>query len=87
MIAVVYFILMNILGFASMGIDKWKAKHNKYRISERTLFLLAIFGGSIGSIAGMNFFRHKTKHTYFVIGMPLICVIQIAVAVFLYKCC
>jgi uncharacterized membrane protein YsdA (DUF1294 family) len=59
-----------------MGIDKKKAIKKKYRISEKTLFTWAIAGGSIGSIAGMQFFRHKTKHMSFKLGMPLIFVVQ-----------
>ena len=76
-----YLICMSILGFASMGIDKEKAKRNAWRIPEKTLFLIAIMGGSIGSIAGMQVFRHKTKHMSFVIGMPLILILQIICAV------
>ncbi len=80
---VLYFVVINICGFSSMGIDKSKAKRGAWRIKERTLFLFAILGGSIGSIAGMQLFRHKTKHTYFVIGMPAILIIQIIILVFL----
>ncbi|MCR5254592.1 MAG: DUF1294 domain-containing protein [Acetatifactor sp.] len=80
-IIIIYLICMNILGFASMGIDKEKAKRNAWRIPEKTLFLIAIMGGSIGSIAGMQVFRHKTKHMSFVIGMPLILILQVICAV------
>ena len=80
-IIIIYLICMSILGFASMGIDKEKAKRNAWRIPEKTLFLIAIMGGSIGSIAGMQVFRHKTKHMSFVIGMPLILILQIICAV------
>ncbi len=72
-----YFIIMNIIGFALMGIDKYKAKKRAFRIPEATLFIVAIIGGSIGSILGMYAFRHKTKHWYFVYGMPFILVVQI----------
>lgn len=71
-----YILLMSIIGFASMGIDKYKAKHGLWRIPEKTLFAIAIIGGSIGSILGMRFFHHKTKHKSFVIGMPLIFICQ-----------
>lgn len=64
-----------------MGIDKTKAKRRKWRIPEATLFLVAIIGGSIGSIAGMYIFRHKTKHWYFVIGMPVILALQVIAAI------
>lgn len=81
---IVYFIVINIAGFASMGIDKAKAKKHAWRIPEVTLFSIAILGGSIGSILGMQVFRHKTKHWYFAIGMPVIFFLQLALAVFLY---
>lgn len=80
----VYLVVINIAGFASMGIDKQKAKNHSYRIPEATLFILAIIGGSIGSILGMKVFRHKTKHWYFVWGMPLILMLQLALVAFLY---
>ena len=60
-----------------MGIDKLKAKKNAWRVPEKTLFAVSIIGGSIGTWAGMYVFRHKTKHWYFVIGMPMILVLQI----------
>ncbi len=72
-----YFIAMNCIGFALMGIDKYKAKKRAFRIPEATLFIVAVIGGSIGSIAGMYAFRHKTRHRSFVYGMPFILIIQI----------
>jgi uncharacterized membrane protein YsdA (DUF1294 family) len=78
-----YLLLANIVGFALMGIDKGKAKSGAWRIPERTLFLASLLGGSIGTWSGMYVFHHKTKHWYFVVGMPLILVVQIAVAVYL----
>lgn len=78
-ILIVWLLVANIAAFALMGIDKSKAKRHAWRISEKTLFISAIVGGSIGAIAGMKFFRHKTKHWYFVIGMPAILVVQVAV--------
>jgi uncharacterized membrane protein YsdA (DUF1294 family) len=66
-----------------MGIDKKKAIHHAWRIPEKTLFLASILGGSIGTWAGMYVFRHKTKHWYFVVGMPAILAVQIAVWVWL----
>ena len=60
-----------------MGIDKRKAIKRAFRIPEATLFLIAILGGSIGSILGMYTFRHKTRHWYFVVGMPAILILQI----------
>lgn len=74
-----YLLLVNAVAFSLMGIDKRKAKKNKYRIPEKTLFIWAIAGGSVGSIVGMYFFRHKTRHSSFQIGMPLILLVQIYV--------
>ena len=68
-----------------MGIDKRKAIKRAFRIPEATLFLIAILGGSIGSILGMYTFRHKTRHWYFVYGMPFILILQIALIVFIYN--
>lgn len=76
-----YFASVNFVGFALMGIDKYKAKKRAFRIPESTLFIIAIIGGSIGSLIGMYTFRHKTRHHKFVIGIPLILAAQIAVAV------
>ena len=70
----------NLLGFVLMGADKRRARKGLWRIPERTLFLSAILGGSVGTIAGMWTFRHKTKHWYFVFGMPLILLAQLAAA-------
>ncbi|MDE6893461.1 MAG: DUF1294 domain-containing protein [Lachnospiraceae bacterium] len=63
-----------------MGIDKYKAKKRAFRIPEATLFIIATIGGSVGSLIGMYTFRHKTRHRKFVIGMPLILILQIALA-------
>lgn len=79
----IYLLIINLTGFILMGMDKRRAKKDKWRIPEKTLFLTAILGGSIGSIAGMHILRHKTKHTTFVIGMPCILVIQIALVIFI----
>ena len=78
-----YFIIMNLIGFALMGIDKYRAKKRSFRIPEATLFIVAIIGGSIGSIIGMHAFRHKTRHWYFVYGMPFILLLQIIFFIFL----
>ncbi|MCI5479670.1 MAG: DUF1294 domain-containing protein [Lachnospiraceae bacterium] len=80
---IIYLAVMNILGFALMGIDKSRARKGKWRIRERTLFLFSLLGGSIGTLTGMYVFRHKTKHWYFVIGMPLILIIQLALTLWL----
>jgi len=78
----IYLVIMNVIGFSSMGIDKKKAIKRDWRIPEATLFMFAMLGGSIGSTFGMYAFRHKTKHWYFVIGMPLILILQIALIVY-----
>lgn len=79
-IFICYLILVNILAFFLMGIDKKKARTGAWRIPEKTLFLSAILGGSIGAIAGMQLFRHKTKHRTFVVGMPVIFLVQLLLA-------
>ncbi len=66
-----------------MGIDKKKAQRGAFRIPEATLFAIALMGGSLGSNIGMRVFRHKTKHWYFVIGMPIIFVLQLCILAFL----
>ena len=78
-IIIIYDVIINIIGFFSMLIDKRRAIKNKWRIPEKTLFLIAIIGGSVGSIAGMRLFRHKTKHWYFAYGMPAILLVQIVI--------
>ena len=81
-----YLFGINLLTFLIYGIDKWKAKKDKWRIPEATLLLLAALGGSIGALLGMSVFHHKTRHKKFIIGVPLILLAQIALACFLvYK--
>lgn len=79
-----YLVLVNLIAFALMGIDKSKAKRGAWRIPEKTLFLSAILGGSIGAILGMQTFRHKTKHWYFQYGMPLILILQLGAGILIY---
>jgi len=78
----IYLSIINIIGFLSMGFDKFKAKHEMWRTKEQTLFVIAIIGGSIGSILGMYIFRHKTQHTNFTIGMPVILMTQIVSVIY-----
>ena len=80
-----YLLIVNALGFLLMLVDKRKAQKNLWRIPESTLFLMAVIGGSIGSIAGMYKFRHKTKHWQFVIGMPVILIAQVALVFLLLR--
>ena len=75
-----YIGVVSLLGYLSMWYDKRKAIKGKYRTPEKTLFLIAILGGSIGSIIGMQQFRHKTKHWYFKYGMPAILILQLGIA-------
>ena len=77
-----YLIVLNFLAFLLMGLDKAKARRHRWRIPEKALFLSAILGGSIGAIAGMQLFRHKTKHASFRIGMPCILILQLALAAY-----
>ena len=82
-ILLVYLLLVNAAGFLLMLVDKIKAKKNLWRIPEATLMGVAAIGGSIGAIAGMNLFRHKTKHAKFYIGLPVILALQIILVCFL----
>lgn len=66
------------------GIDKWKARRSRWRISEKMLLFLAIIGGSVGALAGMYIFHHKTLHKKFVLGVPLILVIQVMILYLYY---
>ena len=84
-IAIGYVVLINILTWILFGIDKWKAKRNKWRIPEATLLFFAAIGGSIGALCGMYLFHHKTKHKKFFIGVPVILLLQIAVIVYIYS--
>ena len=77
-----YLIFINIMGLLSMYLDKYFSKNNMYRISEKSLFFIAILGGSIGSIIGMYQFRHKTKHKQFTMGLPIILFIQLIILMY-----
>lgn len=76
---IIYLIIINIITFLAMWLDKTKAKKGKWRISETTLLILGILGGSIGGMIGMYTFRHKTKKKRFTIGMPAILIIEIII--------
>ena len=78
----VYLLVINVVGFLYMGIDKWKAKHNAWRIPENTLFGITALGGGIGTIVGMYTFRHKTQKTKFTIGLPAILILEIILLVY-----
>ncbi len=72
-----YLLLINAVAFLLMRIDKQKARKNRWRIPESTLIMTAVLGGSIGALAGMYLFRHKTKHLKFTLGVPAILVVQV----------
>ena len=73
----IYIVIINLIGFLVMGIDKAKAKQKAWRIPEKTLFGLALAGGGLGVWLGMNSFRHKTKHWYFKYGIPVIFFVEL----------
>ncbi len=79
-----YLIAINIITFIVYGIDKWKARNEQWRTPESTLFLLAIFGGSVGALLGMQVWRHKTQHWSFRLGIPLILIMQVALCIWLF---
>ena len=84
-IILIYLAIINIATFFTYGLDKWKARRNKWRIREAALLLLAVLGGSIGAFVGMKVWRHKTQHKKFKYGVPTIIIIQLAVlAYFLF---
>lgn len=76
-IIILYAVAVNVVSFIVMGVDKRKAIKRAWRIPESTLFVLAIIGGSLGSVIGMHLFHHKTRHWYFLYGMPVILALQI----------
>ena len=80
----IYLAIINLAGFLSMYIDKQRAKKRAFRIPESTLFTIALLGGSIGSIIGMHLCRHKTRHWYFLLGMPFILILQVIAVVLLF---
>ncbi len=79
-----YLAAVNVVTFTVYGIDKRKARRGAWRIPEKTLFLLPLLGGSVGALLGMKVFRHKTKHWYFVWGIPAILLAQLALTVWLW---
>lgn len=77
-----WLLFINILSFAMFGIDKYKAVHNQWRISEKALLTIATLGGSVGAYIGMHFFHHKTLHWKFRIGVPLLFILQVALGIY-----
>ena len=82
-IVFIYLVIINLIAFLLMAMDKSRARKHQWRSPEKTLCLSAILGGSIGAIAGMYTFHHKTRHWYFVIGMPAILILQVVLAVWI----
>ena len=80
---IIYIIVINIVGYAVMFIDKKKAKRGSWRIPEKTIFIITAIGGGIGTIAGMYQFRHKTKKALFKYGLPFLLILDIALII----CC
>ncbi len=80
-----YLIILNLLGFFIMLIDKQRAIHKEWRIPEKTLLGISTFGGSIGMLLGMSSFRHKTKHKKFTIGVPFILLMEICIVILYLK--
>ena len=80
-----YLLIVNLLGFLIMLIDKQRAIHREWRIPEKTLISISIFGGSIGMLIGMSSFRHKTKHKKFTIGIPFILIMQVFLIILYLK--
>ena len=82
-ILLVYLLLINIVAFLTYGLDKWKAKKDKWRVPEKVLLLMAAIGGSIGAFFGMRVFHHKTQKWKFKLGVPVIFFLQVALVVFI----
>lgn len=82
-IIIIYLVAANIVGFVLMGADKSKARRGAWRIPEKTFFIVSLLGGSLGTFLGMMIFRHKTRHWYFILGIPLIMILQAGIAIWL----
>lgn len=84
-LALVWLLAINLAAFIAMGADKRAARRHKRRTPEATLLLLAVIGGSVGAIAGMYIFRHKTRHAAFYLGLPAILVLQCVLAWLIWR--
>ncbi len=84
-VIVVYLVAVNVVAFLLFGIDKWKARHARWRISETTLFGMALMGGGLGAWLGMRVWHHKTLHRLFRYGIPFLLILHLSLFVFLYS--
>ena len=84
-IIIIYLFVINLIAFVLYGVDKNRAKHSQWRISENTLLGIALIGGSIGAFVGMHLFHHKTKHWYFKYGVPAILLIHVVLIWIVYS--
>lgn len=82
-IILIYLAVMNVVTFFMYGVDKWKAKRSKWRVSEAVLILMAVLGGSVGAWLGMKAWHHKTQHKKFRYGLPFILIAQIAIVIWI----
>lgn len=82
-IVLLYGGILNLVGFLLMAVDKRRARKHRWRIPEHTLFAVALLGGSVGSLLGMYLCHHKTRHWYFVVGMPLILILQVVLGIWI----
>ncbi|MBE5805225.1 MAG: DUF1294 domain-containing protein [Clostridiales bacterium] len=80
---IIYILTINVIAFLAMGLDKWKAKRNAWRIPEQTLISLVLLGGGIGGIVGMYLFRHKTKKARFYIGFPALFIVEVIIFIYI----
>ena len=80
----IYLLVINLIGFFIMGVDKKRAIRGAWRISEASLFSVALIGGALGCTLGMHFFHHKTKHWYFRYGMPAIFIVQLLLEILIF---
>lgn len=83
----IYLVIINLIAFLTFGADKRRARRDRRRVRESTLFLLAVLGGSAGALLGMYVFRHKTRHWYFCVGIPAILILQIALPIIISRIC
>lgn len=84
-VVLVWLAVINLITFTLMGLDKWKARRDAWRIPEKTLFLAALLGGALGGTVGMHLFHHKTRHWYFRFGFPVLLILQLLAGFLAYR--